>query len=93
MDSIFTNMKNSHQLLVCYKHGVHADGSTDSDPRYPEWDYFISKITQRLNEGWLEGVTSEDLRARAGGTFRAGYGRAQAEYLDASGPVVRKDLL
>lgn len=91
MDTIFTNMKNSHQLLVCYTHGVHADGVTDATPA--EWDYFISKVSQGLSEGWLEGVTFEDLHARSGGTFRAGYGRAQAEYLDASGAVVRKDLL
>lgn len=90
-DTMFNNLKRTHQLLVCYTHGVHADGLTDATPA--EWNYFISKCEQGLNEGWLEAVTFEDLHARAGGTFRAGFGRAQAEYLDASGAVVRKDLL
>lgn len=91
MDTMFNNLKRTHQLLVCYTHGVHVDGNTDATPA--EWDYFITKCKQGLDEGWLEGVTFEDLYARSGGTFRAGFGRAQAEYLDAAGAVVRKDLL
>lgn len=90
-DTIFTNLKSTRQVLVCYTHGIHADGNTDATPA--EWSYFIGKVKAGLAEGWLEGVTFEDLHARSGGTFRAGYGRAQAEYLDETGSVVRKDLL
>lgn len=93
MDSIFTNMKNSSNCSSPRSTACTLTIRQTRAPHDPEWDYFISKVTKGLNEGWLEGVTFEDLRARAGGTFRAGYGRAQAEYLDASGAVVRKDLL
>ena len=29
-----------------------------------ELDYFVSKIEQGINEGWLEGTTYSDLRTR-----------------------------
>lgn len=91
VDAMFAGLARTHGLLVCYTHGVHADGGFDTTPA--EWAYFVSKLTAAVAAGWLEGVTFEDLYGRSGGTFRSVFGQAQAEYLDAAGTLVRRDLL
>lgn len=67
LDTYFETLKVTNQLLVIYTHGIHTDGSgagaADATPS--EWSYFLSKIDQGLNEGWLEGVTFEMLLKRA----------------------------
>lgn len=59
LDGYFETMKKTHQLLVIYTHGVNDAGGNDST--HAQWDYFISKIDQGINEGWLEGVSFPQL--------------------------------
>ncbi|RYI32027.1 hypothetical protein EVU96_00005 [Bacillus infantis] len=59
IDLHFANLKKTHQLLVIYTHGINDAGGNDATNA--QWDYFISKIDQGINEGWLEGVTFPQL--------------------------------
>lgn len=94
VDGYFAQLETTHQLMVVYTHGIHADGLTggaDSTPA--QWAYFVAKVSAAVAAGWLEGVTFEDLYGRSGGKFRQVFGQAQAEYVDEKGVLVRRDML
>lgn len=59
MDVFFQQLQETHQLLVCYTHGIHPSGGNDITPS--EWSYFTQKVRAGLQGGWLEGVTYESL--------------------------------
>lgn len=62
MDSRFDILEKTHCLMVCYTHGVREGSEFDATPE--EWDYFLQKIDEGLEGGWLESVTYDILRAR-----------------------------
>jgi hypothetical protein len=72
IDLYFNRLKQTHQLLVIYTHGINETGDPDTTPS--QWQYFLSKIDQGIAEGWLEGVTFEQLIAANGVKFRRGMG-------------------
>ncbi|MHC8516762.1 hypothetical protein [Sporosarcina sp. ITBMC105] len=55
----FAKLKKTHQLYICYTHGV-AD-NVSGDITHDNWKHFISEVDKGLSEGWLEGVTFEQL--------------------------------
>ena len=75
--------------------GVSQLGSTRRRPTSPtgndstqaEWDYFVSKVSDGVSAGWLEGVTFEDLLARGGLRFRRGLGDVAVELPGVDGSV------
>ena len=91
IDTEFNILERTHSLLVCYTHGISAAGGNDSTP--DEWNYFVSKLTEGIEGGWLECVTFEDLYARSGGKFRSVFGDNQYDYLDETGTATRKSML
>lgn len=67
-DQMFTTLQRTNSLLVCYTHGIHADGGPDATPA--EWSHFISKIDEGISGGWLEGTSFSRLLALSGGVLR-----------------------
>nr|DAH86471.1 MAG TPA: hypothetical protein [Caudoviricetes sp.] len=66
----FNALKLSHGIMVIYTHDI-SDLET-SDPIHcsaEKWNYFISKLTGAINEGWLEGVTMSGLMTKYRRTF------------------------
>lgn len=55
IDSHFDILKSTRGVFVGYTHNVVDDSSGDIDE--VDWDYFLSKIDEGLEEGWLEGTT------------------------------------
>lgn len=91
VDDVFTKQALTHNLFVWYTHGIDDTNDTDTDPE--DWDYFVSKLRDGIDGGWLEGVTFEQLFARSGGRFVQGFGDAQVEYMDETGTLVRRTLI
>lgn len=70
IDLWFNALKLSHGIMVIYTHDI-SDLET-SDPIHcstEKWNYFISKLTGAINEGWLEGVTMSGLMTKYRRTF------------------------
>jgi len=65
---MFATLKRTGSLLVCYTHGVHADGGSDATPE--QWAAFISQIDEGLTGGWLEGTSFSRLLGLSGGVLR-----------------------
>ena len=83
MDTWFSQLQQTHQLLVCYNHGIDDGGGTNTTNAM--WDYFIGKIDAGLAGGWLEGVTMEMLLARSGLKYRQTLGDTAVELYDETG--------
>lgn len=68
MDAYFLNMKKTRCLMIGYTHGIGVDSisgtQNTTDMTQAEWNYFLQKIDEAQTEGWLEGVTYEQLRRR-----------------------------
>lgn len=65
IDLWFNALKLSHGIMVIYTHDI-SDLET-SNPIHcstEKWNYFISKLTGAINEGWLEGVTMSGLMTK-----------------------------
>ncbi|MDO5633278.1 MAG: hypothetical protein Q4G34_00175 [Micrococcus sp.] len=69
MQAHFDTLRRTHGLMVCYTHGIHADGGPDMTPA--QWSSFMQLIDQGQAQGWLEGVTFSTLMERAGGLMRS----------------------
>lgn len=68
MDGFFATLQKTNCLMVCYTHGIHADGGSDMTPTL--WAHFMAKIDEGIAGGWLEGVTFSQLLANSGGVLR-----------------------
>lgn len=91
VDGMWSELAATNGLMVCYAHRVNAGGGADATPA--EWAYFLTKLDAMIAAGTIEGVTYEQLFARAGGRFRQGMaGGRTAEYYDESGTLIRKPL-
>lgn len=68
LDSLFDTMKKTRSLMVGYTHGIGVNATTSEQltaDMTPElFNYFLTKVDQGMNEGWLEGVTYDMLRIR-----------------------------
>jgi len=62
IDDLFTELKKTHGLAILYTHGIGSGAGTDMS--LETWNYFLSKLDTALAEGWIEGVTYEQLRTR-----------------------------
>ena len=62
MDNYFDILKKTRGVMVSYTHGIGS--GLKSDMTQENWDYFLSKIDNATEEGWLESVTYDILRNR-----------------------------
>ncbi|MDK9861651.1 polysaccharide deacetylase family protein [Staphylococcus equorum] len=62
IDSYFDTLKKTRCVAIFYTHDITDNGGIHMTNA--ELDYFVSKIEQGVNEGWLEGTTYSDLRTR-----------------------------
>ena len=75
VDADFEVLKSTRGLYVVYTHDVNPAGGRDLTPT--EADYFLAKVDQAVEEGWLEGATMETLFARDGAVYLDGGERFQ----------------
>ncbi|MBT2474243.1 hypothetical protein J7E68_06535 [Microbacterium sp. ISL-103] len=68
IDAIFDQMKKTNSIMFGYTHGIHD--TLSGAITVALWNYFISKVTTAISEGWLEGVTLTQLLARSSGIIR-----------------------
>ena len=62
IDSYFDTLKKTRCVAIFYTHDITDNGGIHMTNA--ELDYFVSKIEQGINEGWLEGTTYSELRTR-----------------------------
>ena len=91
VDAHFAALKLTHGMGVFYTHGVDDEGGA-FDMTLTEWAYFLGKLDEGLAEGWLEGVTFEQLAARSGWATRQGFGDTILEFPDVDGTIVTRRL-
>ena len=70
MDSMFQSLKKTHGVIVGYTHGLYETGGTSADMTTDQFNYFLAKIDEGLDAGWLEGTTFEDLFGRIQNVYR-----------------------
>lgn len=66
-DALFEQLNDTHCTLVCYTHDISDEVPSDGARIHmnnSELNYFISKLTNAINEGWLEGTTINQLYNR-----------------------------
>lgn len=78
VDDYFSKLEITHGILICYTHGIDEGGGIHMTPT--EWSYFLSKLDQGMNAGWLEGVTFTQLVARSGLKFLQTFGVWDTDY-------------
>lgn len=65
IDIIFDKLKKTHCVAVFYTHGYITLNNEETNSTIHisnhEFDYFIQKISQGVNEGWIEGTTFDRL--------------------------------
>lgn len=61
-DEVFDKLKKTRSLYVCYTHGLDDTGGIHITNA--QLDYFLSKISTAVSEGWLEGTTYSKLRGQ-----------------------------
>ena len=65
IDNVFNILKRTHCTVVFYTHGyiTVAEGTTNTTIHVTnyEFDYFMSKLYEGINEGWIEGTTFDRL--------------------------------
>ncbi|MFJ4230104.1 hypothetical protein ACIPYV_21265, partial [Paenarthrobacter nicotinovorans] len=74
IDDWFDIMKATNSLMIRFFHRI--DETDQFSTRKANWDYFVSKVSAAISEGWLEGVTFEDLFYGTGGNFEQRNGTA-----------------
>ncbi len=62
IDSYFDTLKKTRCVAIFYTHDISDNGGIHMTN--DELNYFVSKIEQGINEGWLEGTTYSELRTR-----------------------------
>lgn len=93
VDARFAWLKKTHQTEVCFIHRVNTDAADSFGCSQDLWDHYVSKLETGITEGWLEGVTFEQLFFRHGGRFESTGGAHVARYVDAAGNMVTKNVL
>jgi len=78
MDSWFGRLKVDHGVLCVFFHRL--DENDPFSTRQADWDYFVAKVAQGIAEGWLEGVTFEDLYYGSRGNFVQTNGVAKSHW-------------
>jgi len=92
MDAWFTQLQTNHGFFVCYTHKVSDSGASNITPT--EWAYFLSKLDEGLDGGWLEGVTMESLLAASGVKVQQGVtGGLVIDYPEPDGTTTRFQML
>lgn len=65
IDNIFNILNRTHCTVVFYTHGYITidEGTTNTTVHVTnqEFDYFMSKLNEGVNEGWIEGTTFDRL--------------------------------
>ena len=74
LTSWFDRLKLTHGLACIFFHRL--DEVDKASTRQADWDFFVGKVTTGLAEGWLEGVTFEDLYYGSGGVVEQRNGQA-----------------
>lgn len=69
IDDWFTILEVTHLTRNILVHKIDEDDTYSTKAAI--WDYMLAKITAGVEEGWLEGVTFEDLFLGSGGTLTA----------------------
>ena len=62
IDRYFSTLKKTRALMVVYTHGIGTGMRADMTEE--NWDYFLTKVDEAIEEGWLESVTYDILRTR-----------------------------
>ena len=74
LTSWFDRLKLTHGLACIFFHRLNEVDTAST--RQADWDFFVGKVTTGLAEGWLEGVTFEDLYYGSGGVVEQRNGQA-----------------
>lgn len=90
IDSMFTTLRDTHQLALVYMHAIDARGN--ENVTMENWNYFARELSGAMAAGWLEAVTLDNLMARSGWRFRRGFGTTVIEYPDLDGTPVEEVL-
>lgn len=78
LTSWFDRLKLTHGLACIFFHRLNEVDAAST--RQSDWDFFVGKVTTGLAEGWLEGVTFEDLYYGSGGNFEQRNGQAVSSW-------------
>ena len=93
IDARFAWLQKTHQMEVCFIHRINNDAGDSFGCSVELWDYYVSKVEQGIEEGWLEGVTFEQLYYDVGGTFGTAGGSTIARYPQPDGTIVTRQVL
>lgn len=67
IDNLFNKLKVTHGIAVFYTHGyIDTETQFGVHVMKKDFDYFVQKISEGVSEGWLEGVTYNQLKIRYG---------------------------
>lgn len=87
IDAHFEGLRDTRALSLMFTHRV-APNPGIYDCSIAQWDHILAWIDTGVSEGWLEGVTFEQLFARSGGRFRPSIRGGQlVEYLNEDGDL------